>query len=73
MQKHAIKKFCVKEEIAVEFTVLETSEQNGVSERFDRTVVEADRCLLLDSKLPNAVVKQKHNVDLQKKILVQNR
>ena len=48
----AFKKFCISKEIAREFTVLETPEQNGVAERFNRTVVEAARCLLIDSKLP---------------------
>ena len=45
------KKFCISKEIAREYTVPETPEQNGVAERFNRTVVEAARCLLIDSKL----------------------
>ena len=36
------------------FTVPETPEQNGVAERFNITVVEAARCLLVDSKLPQS-------------------
>ena len=48
----AFKNFCIKNKIAREFTVPETPEQNGVAERFNRTVVEAARCLLIDSKLP---------------------
>ena len=50
----AFKKFCISKEIAREFTVPETPEQNGVAERFNRTVVEAARCLLIDSKLPKS-------------------
>ena len=48
------KKFCRSKEIAREFTVPETPEQNCVAERFNRTVVEAARCLLIDSKLPKS-------------------
>ena len=48
----AFKIFCISKEIAREFTVPETPEQNDVAERFNRTVVEAARCLLIDSKLP---------------------
>ena len=47
----AFKKFCISKEIAREFTVPETPEQNGVAKRFNRTVVEAARCFLIDSKL----------------------
>ena len=32
--------------------VPEKTEKNGVAERFHRTVVEAARCLPMDSKLP---------------------
>ena len=41
-------------EIAREDTVPEKPEQHGVAERFDRTVVEAARSLLIDSKLPRS-------------------
>ena len=54
-KNRAFKKFCISKEIAREFTVPETPEQNGVAERFNRTVVEAARCLLIDSKLPKAI------------------
>ena len=47
----AFSKYCVSKEIAPEFTVPETIEQNGVAKRFKRTVVEAARCLLIDSKM----------------------
>ena len=50
----AFKKFCTSKEIAREFTVPETPEQNGVAERFNRTVVEAARCLLIYSKSPKS-------------------
>ena len=48
----AFKKFCISKKIAREFTVPETLEQNGVAERFNRTVVEAARYLPIGSKLP---------------------
>ena len=50
----AFKNFCISKEIAREFTVSETPEQNGVAECFNRTVVEAARCFLIDSKLPKS-------------------
>ena len=50
----AFKKLCISNEIACEFTVPETPKQNGVAERFNRTVAEAARCLLIDSKLPKS-------------------
>ena len=52
----AFKKFCISKEIAREFTVPETPEQKGVAERFNRTVVEAARCLLIHSKLPKKLL-----------------
>ena len=42
------KKFCKSKEITREFTVPEKPDQNGVAERFNRTAVEAARCLLID-------------------------
>ena len=34
------------------FTVPETLEQNGLADRFNRTLVEAPRCMLHESLLP---------------------
>ena len=51
-KKKTLKKFCISKEVAREFTVPETPEQNGVAEHFHRTVVESTRGLLIDSKLP---------------------
>ena len=50
----AFKKFCVRKEISREYTIPETPEQNGVAERFNRTVVETARCLFIDSILPKS-------------------
>ena len=38
-------------ELKQEFTVLETPAQNGVAGRFNRTIVEMGRCLLIQAKL----------------------
>ena len=83
--RKACKKFCISKEIAREFTVPETPEKNGVAERFNRTVVKATRCLLIDSKLTkicwvravdkacyarNLVVKDKNTKSVFKKFFV---
>ena len=46
------KKFCTNNKIKTEYTVPETPEQNGVAERYNRTVVETARSLLIESKVP---------------------
>ena len=45
------KEFCRDSKIKQEFTVPETPRQNGVAERFNRTIVEMGRCLLIQAKL----------------------
>ena len=47
-----MKNFLKKEGVHHELTVPKTPEQNGVAERLNRTLVEAVRCMLCDSKLP---------------------
>ena len=46
------KEFCRDLKVKQEFTVPETPQQNGVAERFNRTLVEMGRCLLIQAKLP---------------------
>lgn len=46
--KH-FKKFCANKGIQMELTVAYTPEQNGVSERMNRTLVEKARAMLVDS------------------------
>lgn len=41
-----------KEGIIHEYTIAKTPQQNGVAERFNRTVIETVRSMLADSKLP---------------------
>ena len=44
----------IKNKIRREYTVPETPEQNGVAERYNRTVVETARSLSIKSKLPKS-------------------
>ncbi|GKE66002.1 putative ribonuclease H-like domain-containing protein, partial [Tanacetum coccineum] len=44
--------FCEKKGIKREFSVSKTPQQNGVAERKNRTLIEAARTMLADSKLP---------------------
>lgn len=44
--------FLKKEGIVHQFTVPYTPEQNGVSERLNRTLIETSRCMLTSSQLP---------------------
>ncbi|GKE43193.1 putative ribonuclease H-like domain-containing protein [Tanacetum coccineum] len=44
--------FCKKKGIKREFSVARTPQQNGVAERRNRTLIEAARTMLADSKLP---------------------
>ncbi|GJT00309.1 putative ribonuclease H-like domain-containing protein [Tanacetum coccineum] len=44
--------FCEKKGIKREFSIAKTPQQNGVTERRNRTLIEADRIMLADSKLP---------------------
>ena len=44
--------FCTNNKMKQEYNLPETPEQNGVSERYNRTVVETVRSLLIESKLP---------------------
>lgn len=46
------KDYCVENKIKQEFTVPETPEQNGVAERYNRTIVEMARSLLIEAQLP---------------------
>ncbi|GJU05313.1 putative ribonuclease H-like domain-containing protein [Tanacetum coccineum] len=44
--------FCEIKEVKREFSVARTPQQNGVAERKNRTLIEAARTMLLDSKFP---------------------
>ncbi|GKF54662.1 putative ribonuclease H-like domain-containing protein [Tanacetum coccineum] len=44
--------FCEMKGIKREFSVARTPQQNGVAEKKNRTLIEAARTMLADSKLP---------------------
>nr|GFB24067.1 hypothetical protein [Tanacetum cinerariifolium] len=44
--------FCSRKEIKIEFSNARTPQQNGVTERRNRTLIEAARKMLADAKLP---------------------
>ncbi|GKB19056.1 putative ribonuclease H-like domain-containing protein, partial [Tanacetum coccineum] len=49
-----LNQFCQNKGIHREFSVARTPQQNGVAERKNRTLIEAARTMLADSKLPTA-------------------
>lgn len=51
---NAMNDFCVKFGIQHQFTAPYTPEQNGVAERWNRTLTERAKCLLFDACLPNS-------------------
>ena len=53
-RNNSFEQFCTSNKIKREYTVPENPEQNGVTERSNRTVVETARSLLIESELPNS-------------------
>ncbi|GJS76706.1 retrovirus-related pol polyprotein from transposon TNT 1-94 [Tanacetum coccineum] len=51
-KNRVMSEFCKKKGIKREFSVARTPQQNGVAERRNRTLIEAARTMLADSKLP---------------------
>ncbi|PWA83924.1 ribonuclease H-like domain-containing protein [Artemisia annua] len=51
-KNHAMNQFCVGKGILRQYSVARTPQQNGVAERRNRTLIEAARTMLSDSKLP---------------------
>ncbi|GJT06156.1 putative ribonuclease H-like domain-containing protein [Tanacetum coccineum] len=51
-KNRVMSEFCEKKGIKREFSVARTPQQNGVAERRNRTLIEAARTMLADSKLP---------------------
>lgn len=49
-----MKKFLSKSGIEHQTTIPYTPEQNGLAERYNRTIVEKTRCLLFDAQLPKS-------------------
>ncbi|GJZ29454.1 ribonuclease H-like domain-containing protein, partial [Tanacetum coccineum] len=51
-KNRVMNQFCEMKDIKREFSVARTPQQNGVAERKNRTLIEAARTMLADSKLP---------------------
>ena len=51
--KNKFKEFSKSEGVHHEYTVPKTLEQNGVTERLNRTLIEMVQSMLLDSRLPH--------------------
>lgn len=49
-----IERFCAKFGIQHQMATAYTPEQNGVAERWNRTLTEKAKCLLFDANLPNS-------------------
>nr|GEX83098.1 hypothetical protein [Tanacetum cinerariifolium] len=64
--------FCAMKGIRREFSVAKTPQQNGVAERRNRTLIEAARTMLADSKLPTTFLAKAVNTAcyVQNKALV---
>ncbi|GJW68123.1 putative ribonuclease H-like domain-containing protein [Tanacetum coccineum] len=64
--------FCERKGIKREFSVARTPQQNGVAERKNRTLIEAARTMLADSKLPTTFWAEAVNTAcyVQNKVLV---
>ena len=45
-------KYCKKEGISRHKTVVRTPQQNGLAERFNRTLLERTKCMLISAGLP---------------------
>jgi hypothetical protein len=50
---HEFKQYCNKNGISRELTQAATPQQNGVAERWNRTIIERARSMSIDSNLPN--------------------
>ncbi|GKD93864.1 ribonuclease H-like domain-containing protein, partial [Tanacetum coccineum] len=64
--------FCERKGIKREFSVARTPQQNGVAERKNRTLIEATRTMLADSKLPTTFWAEAVNIAcyVQNRVLV---
>ncbi|GKF11737.1 putative ribonuclease H-like domain-containing protein, partial [Tanacetum coccineum] len=51
-KNNVMNQFCDMKGIKREFSIARTSQQNGVAERKNRTLIEATRTMLVDSKMP---------------------
>ncbi|GKA06221.1 putative ribonuclease H-like domain-containing protein [Tanacetum coccineum] len=65
-------KFCEKKGILRQYSVARTPQQNGVAKRRNRTLIEASRTMLADSKLPTTFWAEAVNITcyVQNRVLV---
>ncbi|GKE63038.1 putative ribonuclease H-like domain-containing protein [Tanacetum coccineum] len=54
-KNNVIDEFCSEKGIKREYSVARTPQQNGVAKRKNRTLIEAARTMLADSKLPTTI------------------
>ncbi|GJR57370.1 putative ribonuclease H-like domain-containing protein [Tanacetum coccineum] len=71
-KNRVMSEFCEKEDIKKEFSVARTPQQNGVAERRNRTLIEAAKTMLADSKLPTTFWAEAVNIAcyVQNRVLV---
>ncbi|GKA80439.1 putative ribonuclease H-like domain-containing protein, partial [Tanacetum coccineum] len=71
-KNRVMSEFCEKKGIKKEFSVAKTPQQNGVAERKNKTLIEAARTMLADSKLPTTFWAEAVNTAcyVQNKVLV---
>ncbi|GJU01523.1 ribonuclease H-like domain-containing protein [Tanacetum coccineum] len=72
LENRVMNQFCEMKGIKREFSVARTPQQNGVAERKNRTLIEAARTMLADSKLPTTFWAEAVNTAcyVQNKVLV---
>ncbi|GJX63298.1 putative ribonuclease H-like domain-containing protein [Tanacetum coccineum] len=73
-KNRVMSEFCEQKGIKREFSVARTPQQNGVAERRNRTLIEAARTMLADSKLPTTFWAEVVNTTcyVQNRVLVVN-
>ncbi|GJX24372.1 putative ribonuclease H-like domain-containing protein [Tanacetum coccineum] len=71
-KNRVMSEFCKEKGIKREFSVSRTPQQNGVAERRNRTLIEAARTMLADSKLPTTFWAEAINIAcyVQNRVLV---
>ncbi|GJU39307.1 putative ribonuclease H-like domain-containing protein [Tanacetum coccineum] len=67
-KNRVMNQFCEMKGIKREFSVARTPQQNGVAERKNRTLIEAARTMLADSKLPTTFWAEAVNTAVMSKI-----
>ncbi|GJZ34650.1 putative ribonuclease H-like domain-containing protein [Tanacetum coccineum] len=71
-KNRVMNEFCERKGIKREYSVARTPQQNGVAERRNRTLIEATRTMLADSKLPTTFWAEAVNIAryMQNRVLI---